>query len=248
MSLLKATNVCKEFDTSDPPVKVLRGISLEVAPGEFLAIMGASGSGKSTLLYAISGMDAPTSGKVWLGEEELTALKPSELSALRLAHMGFVFQQAHFLENLNIRDNIALPGLKARVPDVDAKVTELMERFEIAHVASNSISQVSGGQLQRAALCRALVTSPEILFADEPTGALNSAMTKEVLSSFIDVRDQGTAIVMVTHDPRCASYADRVIYLRDGLIVDSLALGPWTPAAAESRHDASLDWLAKQAF
>ncbi|QGU00985.1 Bacitracin export ATP-binding protein BceA [Corynebacterium kalinowskii] len=248
MPLLKASEVTKEFATSDPPVKVLRGISLDVEPGEFLAIMGASGSGKSTLLYAISGMDAPTSGQVWLGDEELTALKPSQLSAVRLARMGFVFQQAYFLENLSIRDNIALPGLKAGHQDVDARVDALMERFDITHVATHAINQVSGGQLQRAALCRALITSPDILFADEPTGALNSAMTKEVLAALIDVRDLGTSIVMVTHDPRCASYADRIIYLRDGLIVDSLTPGPWTADSADSRHERTLEWLAGQSF
>ncbi|WIM67788.1 ABC transporter ATP-binding protein [Corynebacterium breve] len=148
-ALLQASDVTKQFDTSDPPTVVLRGISLDVQPGEFLAIMGASGSGKSTLLYAISGMDSPTSGTVMLNDEELTAMKPAQLASLRLNHMGFVFQQAHFLENLNVRDNIALPALKAKKSvstsastnswPASTSTTSPTTRFRRSRAASSSV-------------------------------------------------------------------------------------------------------------
>jgi putative ABC transport system ATP-binding protein len=239
---LESKNLTKTYYSTDPPTQVLNGIDLTVRKGEFLVVMGTSGSGKSTLLYSVSGMDSPTEGNVFLEGRDLTSLNDKEVSRVRLTRMGFIFQQAYFLSNLNIRDNILLPALKAAPKEKDAmiaRVDALLERFGIAHVKLHGITQVSGGQLQRASICRALVCEPSILFADEPTGALNSSMTAEVMDALTDVHSAGTTLVMVTHDPACAARADRVIYLRDGLLVDARELGTWSNL---------LDWLREKGF
>lgn len=243
--VLSAHGIRKSFATSDPPTEVLRGIDLEVATGEFLAVMGASGSGKSTLLYAISGLDRPDTGEIALEGKDLTALTEKEMSALRLHRMGFIFQQGYFLDNLTIRDNILLPALKAEPSGAGAAVDELLERFGIDHIAGHGVTEVSGGQLQRASICRALATDPAVLFADEPTGALNSAMTEEVMTAIGDAHARGTTVVMVTHDPRVASRADRVVYLRDGDIVDETRL---TGADPDQREHDLQDWLSRNGF
>ncbi len=250
-TLLSVRGLTKTFTTTDPPTTVLHGIDLDVPSGEFLAIMGASGAGKSTLLYSMSGMDQPTSGTVRLNGRELTDLGDAELSRVRLTSMGFVFQHPRFLGSLSLRDNILLPALKADGGDgsaVERRVDALMDRFGIAHVGAHGVTRVSGGQLQRAALCRALATEAEIVFADEPTGALNSTMTEEVLDELTRVHREGTTIVMVTHDAACAARADRLVYLRDGLIVDSIELGTWSRTTAAEREEALRLWLASQGF
>ncbi|WP_340538949.1 ABC transporter ATP-binding protein [Nocardioides sp. GXZ039] len=248
---LEATGITKTFFTTDPPAQVLNGIDLAVGVGEFVAIMGASGSGKSTLLYAISGMDRPTEGTVLIDGVELTSLSDVEMAKVRLHTMGFIFQQAHLLANLNIGDNVLLPALKADPDNAEAahkRVRGLLERFAIDHVAHHATTEVSGGQLQRAAICRAMAAEPSIIFADEPTGALNSAMSAEVMDSLTELNRDGTSLVMVTHSGACASRADRVIYLRDGLVVDEIALGKWTPEAAQDRELTISSWLAGQGF
>lgn len=248
---LRSADLSKTYYSTDPPSRVLNGIDLTVRRGEFLVVMGASGSGKSTLLYSISGMDRPTSGNVYLEGRDLTSLSDTEASRVRLTKMGFIFQQAYFLSNLNIRDNILLPALKAAPKAKDAaiaRVDALIERFGIAHVKDHGVTQVSGGQLQRASICRALACEPAVLFADEPTGALNSSMSLDVMDALTDVHGDGTTLVMVTHDPACASRADRVIYLRDGLLVDSFELGTWTEEQSTRRTDELLEWLRKKGF
>ncbi|GAA2113494.1 ABC transporter ATP-binding protein [Kocuria atrinae] len=256
--LLRVRGLHKSFLSTDPPTQVLHGIDLNVQRGEFLAVMGASGSGKSTLLYSMSGMDRPTAGSVTLDGRELTELRDAEMSRVRLTQMGFVFQQAHFLANLSIRDNILLPAMKAAGGKAaggkaegeasEKRVDALMERFGIAHIAGNGITKVSGGQLQRASICRALATEPAILFADEPTGALNSSMTREVLDALTDAHQTGTTIVMVTHDPACAARAERVVYLLDGHIIDSLHSGAWEPDSTAERESQLLAWLQTKDF
>jgi len=248
---LATTALAKSYHSTEPPTRVLNGIDLAVRQGEFLAVMGASGSGKSTLLYCISGMDRPTTGQVRLGDLDLTKLSEREMSHTRLTKMGFIFQQAYFLSNFNLRDNILLPALKAQPKGraaVEARVDGLLERFGIAHVADHGITQVSGGQLQRASICRALAAQPAVLFADEPTGSLNSSMTVEVMDALTGVHRDGTTIMMVTHDPACAARADRVVYLRDGLLVDERELGAWQPAATSRRESELLGWLRDHHF
>lgn len=249
--MLEARDLTKTYYSTDPPTRVVDGIDLVVHRGEFLVVMGASGSGKSTLLYSVSGMDRPTGGNVLLEGRDLTSLDDREMSRVRLTRMGFVFQQAYFLENLNVRDNILLPALKAAPREKEAavaRVDALLERFGIAHVGRHGITQVSGGQLQRASICRALACEPSVLFADEPTGALNSSMTLEVMDALTDVHEEGSTLVMVTHDPACAARADRVVYLRDGRLVDTRELGKWSRERAEQREDALLAWLRGLGF
>lgn len=222
--VLRARDVRRSFPGGDGPVEVLRGVDLDVAPGEFLAVMGASGSGKSTLLYTLGGLDRPDSGTVALEGRDLTGLREKDLAALRLRRMGFVFQQGHFLDELDLRDNILLPALTASLPGAEERADGLLERFGLTGVAHHGATEVSGGQLQRASLCRALVGSPAVLLADEPTGALNAAMTAEVLAAFSEAHAAGTTIVLVTHDPGVASRADRVVYLEGGRVAGELPL------------------------
>lgn len=248
---LESRGVSKIFSTTDPPTHVLNGIDLEVRPGEFLVVMGASGSGKSTLLYCLSGMDRPTSGTVCLEGRDLTSLTDAETAQVRLTRMGFVFQQAYFLPNLSIRDNILLPALKAAPREQDvafARVETLMERFGISHVRDHGITEVSGGQLQRASIARALACEPAIVFADEPTGALNSRMSAEVMDMLTEIHAGGATIVMVTHEVASAARGDRVIYLRDGQSVDERTWGTWRAAEAVERESALLSWLRQHGF
>ncbi|WP_420114894.1 ABC transporter ATP-binding protein [Pseudactinotalea sp.] len=243
---LESKGVTKAFSTTDPPTQVLNGVDLAVRPGEFLVVMGASGSGKSTLLYSLSGMDRPTSGTVRLEGRDLTDLSDAEMAQVRLTRMGFVFQRAYFLPNLSIRDNILLPALKAAPQAQDAaiaRVEVLMERFGIGHVHDHGITEVSGGQLQRASIARALACEPAIVFADEPTGALNSSMSAEVMDVLSEIHADGVTIVMVTHEVASAARADRVVYLRDGQQVDERELGRWSAAQAHEREGALLVWL-----
>lgn len=249
---LEARALVKTYRSTEPPTEVLRGVDLTVGAGEFLVVMGASGSGKSTLLYSISGMDRPTGGTVLLEGRELTSLNDAQMAEVRLTRMGFVFQQAHFLANLDVRDNVLLPALKGAPRGAEAaavaRADALLERFGIAHVARHGITQVSGGQLQRASICRALAGEPSVLFADEPTGALNSSMSAEVMDALTDVHRGGTTIVMVTHDPTVAARGDRVVYLRDGLVVAAHEAGRWRSEDTQRREDELQAWLRTLGF
>ena len=245
--ILRTINLTKEFAMTSPPTRVLNGIDLTIHSGEFVAIMGPSGSGKSTLLHLSSGLDDPSSGHVEFEQHPLHDLNDRQRSRLRLHRMGFIFQQPHFLNSLTIYDNVLLPALKAapNSKTVQHRVDELLDQFCIDHIAHQYASQVSGGQLQRAALCRALGTKPAMLFADEPTGALNSQMTQDVLDALAAAHQLGTTILMVTHDPVCAARADRIVYLRDGGVVDEL-FSSHDDAAA--RENAVRTWLSHQGF
>ena len=217
---------------------VLESLDLDIERGQFVAIMGPSGSGKSTLLHCLSGMDRPSGGSVLLGDTEITSLSEKELAALRLTRFGFVFQQAHLMPTLCLLDNIVLPGYLAGLrprPEITARGRSLMERMGIADLADNGVTEVSGGQLQRAGICRALINDPGIVFADEPTGALNSATAQQILDLLGQVHASGTTLVMVTHDAQVAARADRVLVLVDGSIAEDLALGEYEEARAAQR-------------
>ncbi len=217
---------------------VLESLDLDIERGQFVAIMGPSGSGKSTLLHCLSGMDRPSAGSILLGDTDVTALSEKELAALRLTRFGFVFQQAHLMPTLCLLDNIVLPGYLAGLrprPEITARGRSLMERMGIADLADNGVTEVSGGQLQRAGICRALINDPGIVFADEPTGALNSATAQQILDLLGQVHASGTTLVMVTHAARVATRADRVLVLVDGSIAEDLALGEYEEARAAQR-------------
>ena len=215
---LSGRGIVKRFGSTT----VLHGVDVDIQEGEFVSIMGPSGCGKSTLLYAISGMDAPSEGTVELDGVELTALSQKELAELRLTRMGFVFQQIHLLKNLSLLDNVVLPAHLARLAPRDEltrRAMALMERMGVAHLADHDISEASGGQLQRVGICRALINNPRILFADEPTGALDSTSAAEGLDILTELNAEGTTVVMVTHDAAVAARTDRVIEMRDGRVV-----------------------------
>lgn len=215
--MIKVENLNKSFKNTE----VLHNISFEIKKGDFAAIMGPSGSGKSTLLYSISGMDSISDGSVLFEGTNISHMKEDELSLFRLNKMGFVFQNAHMLKNLSIFDNITLPGLMAKKESADKirkRAAELMRRMEIEEIGGRDVREVSGGQLQRASICRAMINKPEILFLDEPTGALNSAATDQVLFILEDLNNDGMTIMTVTHDSRVAARAKKVLYIRDGQI------------------------------
>lgn len=240
--ILQVTNLNKNFGNT----KVLKNINLEVQKNEFVAIMGPSGSGKSTLLYNISGMDNPTSGEVLFDQLDIAKLNDKESSHIRLKKMGFIFQHSHLLQNLSIRDNIVLPGLKAKLQSNDAvshTADQLMNKVGISDIAANDIKKVSGGQLQRAAICRALINQPRIIFGDEPTGALNTKSSKEVMDILNEINADGSTIILVTHDSRVAARADRIIYLIDGTIADEYHLGKYHPDNNSLREKQLNEWL-----
>lgn len=244
-ALIAAAGLTQTFGTHT----VLDRIDLTIGRGEFVTIMGPSGSGKSTLLYALSGLSTPTSGTVRLGDAELTGLGQAELSALRLAHVGFVFQQINLLKNLTLLDNVVLPAFmlpstgRADRAAAVARGRELMEQMGVGELAERDVTQASGGQLQRVGLCRALINDPDVLFGDEPTGALDSAAAAQILDLLAGVHAAGTTVVLVTHDARVAARSERVIVLRDGVVAADRHLGPVAPGTLDARHADLTEWL-----
>ena len=225
---------------------ILKDINLEIREGEMVAVMGPSGSGKSTLLYNVSGLDDPDTGEVMLRDTVITGLNEDEKAELRLKRMGFVFQQMNVLENLNIIDNIVLPAVHAdrkHKKEYYERAMALMDGFHIGDLAERKTSEVSGGQLQRACICRSMLLEPEIIFADEPTGALNQTAATEVIDAFLKINRDGTTILMVTHDSRIASMCDRILYILDGQIRGELKLGKNEQNANREREQKTIKWL-----
>ena len=226
----------KDISRSYKDTVVLNNVSLEINKGDFTAVMGPSGSGKSTLLYSISSMDNPDEGEVVFEGIDVYKLSESELSKFRLNKMGFVFQNSQMLKNLSIFDNIILPGMVAKRESIEvvrARATELMSKMGIEDIKDRDIREVSGGQLQRAAICRAMINSPEILFMDEPTGALNSEAASQVMEILKKLNQEGISIMLVTHDAKMASMAKKVIYIKDGKLAGEIKLSNEKEALAE---------------
>ncbi|BDR59114.1 ABC transporter ATP-binding protein [Xylocopilactobacillus apicola] len=220
--ILKAQNINKKYGRTP----ILNGISLNVEEGQFIAIMGNSGAGKSTLLNCISGMDQPDSGKILLLDNELSRMSNRDLASFRAKNMGFIFQDFRLLEDMSLLDNLLVRGyLKQSKSDALKQANDLLDKVQLLNVKNHYPSQLSGGQKQRGAIARALMNNPEIVFADEPTGALNSAAGKQVMETlkFVNV-ELKTTVLMVTHDVRSASYCDQIIYLSDGKILGNLTL------------------------
>lgn len=239
--LLTVKNLCKDG--------ILKDISFGIHAGEMVAVMGPSGSGKSTLLYQVSGMDRADSGEVWMDGTELCGLSEDDRARLRLSQMGFVFQQMNMLKNLNLLDNIMLPACRLKQGKAFGKASErgarmLMRKMGIEGLAERRITEVSGGQLQRACICRSMVNQPKILFADEPTGALNQSAAQEVMEEFTRLNQEGTTILMVTHDSKVAANCGRILYLLDGSIKGELSLAGTTGEKEEkvSRWLAGMGW------
>jgi putative ABC transport system ATP-binding protein len=219
----RAEGVSKLYGTGDAAVAALDNVTVGLGEGQFTAIMGPSGSGKSTLLHLLAGLDRPTSGQVFLGDTEITSLKDKALTLLRRDRIGFIFQSFNLLPTMTAAENIVLPmRIAGRSPD-DHWVDSIVETVGLTGRLSHRPAELSGGQQQRVAAARALASRPDIVFADEPTGALDSTAGAELLGFLRKaVTDLGQTVVMVTHDPTAAAYADRVVFLADGHIVDEM--------------------------
>ncbi len=221
--LLEVKNLCKTYIVNKRQNNVLKNVNFDIREGEMVGVMGPSGSGKSTLLYAVSGMDNITAGNVIFSGKSITALKEKELADLRLNEMGFIFQQMYMMKNLTILDNIILPACQSKKNTASKKQKveygqDLMRKLGIIDVADQDINEVSGGELQRACICRSMINHPKMIFADEPTGALNRSSSDEVMTELGKLNKEGTTIMLVTHDVKVAAKCSRVMYIVDGNI------------------------------
>lgn len=238
-TLLKAKDLCKTFSNGSVQQHVLKNLNMEVRKGDFVVIMGNSGSGKSTLLYALSGMDRPTLGSIRYGEEEIADYNNDKLALFRRKHCGFVFQQNYLNDTMSVMDNIMVSGLliSRNRKEIAKRAAALLEQVGIGEDAFHKYPpQLSGGEKQRVAVVRGMINHPELLFADEPTGALNSQNAINVLDVFTRFHEEGQSIVMVTHDMRSARRGNRVLYLKDGVITGELELGAYV-SGDEGRHE-----------
>ena len=221
-AILHTEKLCKSFSNSGMQQHVIKNLDLEIREGDFTVIMGNSGSGKSTLLYALSGMDKPTMGKVYFGDEDISAYTNDQLAVFRRKNCGFVFQSIYLLENMDVFDNVMTGALvvQKNSPELVGKAETLLRKVGIGKELWKKFpNQLSGGECQRVGIVRAIINEPRILFADEPTGSLNSASGNDVLNIFTELHEKGQSIVMVTHDLKTALRGNRVIFLRDGNIV-----------------------------
>ena len=237
-AILSTQKLCKTFSSGGLQQHVLKNLDLEIYEGDFTVIMGPSGAGKSTLLYALSGMDKPTLGKIIFLEREISGLSNDKLAVFRRDNCGFVFQQMYLLDNMSILDNILACGLlvSKNRKAVTERAKQLLQRLNLDETIWRKFpAQVSGGEAQRAGIARAMINDPKIIFADEPTGALNSANGLAVLDALTEVNEQGQSVVMVTHDLRSARRGNRVLYLRDGVIHGECLLGKYK-SGDDERH------------
>ncbi len=249
-TLLKTESLSKSFSSGGALQHVLKNIDLELYEGDFTVIMGASGAGKSTLLYALSGMDTPSLGKITFGEKVISDLNSDGLAVFRRDHCGFVFQQVYLIDSMSVFDNVMAAGLLVN-PDKKAVAKRADELFDSVDISKETRrkfpTQISGGEAQRVGIVRALINSPEILFADEPTGALNSKTGLDVLNTLTSFNEQGQSVVMVTHDMRSARRGNRILYLKDGSILGECSLGKYQPDDKE-RHEKLSAFLTKMGW
>ena len=226
--ILKVEKIQKYYGNKDTITKAIDGISFDVEEGEFIGIMGASGSGKTTLLNCISTIDTVSSGHIYLEEQDITEIKEQDISKFRRENLGFIFQDFNLLDTLTIEENIALILTinKVNEKEIDSKVLEIAQKLGIEDILRKYPYQVSGGQKQRCASCRAIVNKPKIILADEPTGALDSKSAKQLLEIMEDMnKNMNATILMVTHDPLSASYCNKILFLKDGKIFNKIEKG-----------------------
>ena len=247
--ILEVKNLCKTYIVNKRQNNVLKNVNFTVGEGEMVAVMGPSGSGKSTLLYAVSGMDGITAGEVLFCGKNIAAMGEKELADLRLDDMGFIFQQMYMLKNLTVLDNIILPAVQSKKNNETRRETlqrgrELMRKLGITDISDNDINEVSGGQLQRACICRSMINRPKMIFADEPTGALNRTSSDEVMEELAKLNSEGTTIMLVTHDVKVAAKCTRVLYIVDGNIKGENNLDKYENASQMRERERSLNnWL-----
>ncbi len=253
-NIIEVNDLCKTYIVNKRQNNVLRNVSFSVAEGEMVAVMGPSGSGKSTLLYTVSGMDSISAGKVNFNGKDISKFNKKELADLRLDEMGFIFQQMYMLKNLTVFDNIILPSYQsvkntASKKDKAKYGQELMRKLGIIEIADNDINEVSGGQLQRACICRSMVNNPEMIFADEPTGALNRTSSEEVMTELCKINNEGTSIMLVTHDVKVAAKCSRVMYIVDGNIKGEYNLDKYKNETQLRERERALNgWLMEMGW
>lgn len=248
--IIKTDKICKSYITDGEVNNVIKNMDLELYQEDFTVIMGSSGSGKSTLLYLLSGMDKVTSGEVYLNERNITRCKENEMATIRQDSIGFVFQGINLIPDLSARENVISPTYhkKKLRKDVNSRVEQLLVQMGMKEHENKFPNQLSGGQRQRTAICRALINEPELLFADEPTGALNSGTGEHVLDLFTDLHNQGQSIVMVTHDLKAAVRGNRIVYLRDGRIDGELMLGSYRKEDTSDREKVLYEFLKERGW
>lgn len=238
--ILSGKSLRKTFGDS----AVMDDVTIDIFAGDFTVIMGPSGAGKSTLLYCLSGMDALTGGQVLFKGQDISRLPEKGMAKLRAREFGFVFQQTHLVSNLTLFENVAVAGYAGKSEEVDRRANELLEQMNVGSAKDRLPNQVSGGEAQRAAIARAMINRPALLFADEPTGALNKSNSQEVMNLLSQLNAQGQSILMVTHDTRAALRGSRLLYLEDGRIVDELALPPYS-GGDRAREQKITGWLSE---
>ncbi len=248
--LLRTEHLSKSFSSGGTMQHVLKNIDLQLYQGDFTVIMGASGAGKSTLLYALSGMDTPSLGTITFGDQVITDLSQDELAIFRRKHCGFVFQQIYLIDGMSVMDNILAAGLLI-TKDKKTLLANAGSLFEAVNISKETQrkfpTQISGGEAQRAGIVRALINNPDILFADEPTGALNSKTGQDVLDTLTRFNEQGQSVVMVTHDMRSARRGNRILYLKDGAITGECQLGRYVHGDA-ARHQKLSSFLTEMGW
>ncbi|MBK5444548.1 ABC transporter ATP-binding protein [Peribacillus sp. TH16] len=253
-NILEAISMNKKVELGkDNELHILKDVNLDIEEGEFVSVMGPSGSGKSTLLYNVSGMDRITSGSVKFKDCEIGTLKEEELAKIRLNHMGFIFQDINLLKNLSLIDNVMFPALVSKDADKSAvyqKAKKLMEMTGIEKLADNTITQGSGGQLQRVAICRALINDPDIIFGDEPTGALDSKSSADIMSILAEINNEGTTIMLVTHDAKVAAKTERILFMVDGNLVAQKKMSKYDNQHDDikKREESIMKWLVENGF
>ncbi len=253
-TILEVNNLCKTYIANKRQNNVLKNVNFSVKKGEMIAIMGPSGSGKSTLLYTVSGMDNITAGSVSFCGKDISKMNAKKIAELRLDEMGFIFQQMYMMKNLTVLDNIVLPALQSAKNTLSKKEKieygkELMRKLGIIEIADNDINEVSGGQLQRACICRSMINHPNLIFADEPTGALNRTTSEEVMEELRKINDDGTTIMLVTHDVKVAAKCTRVMYIVDGNIKGEYNLDKYNNETDLRQRERNLNnWLLEMGW
>ena len=246
-TILQGKKVSRIFLQGNKKTAVLDQIDLEIYDGDFTVIMGSSGAGQSTLLYALSGMDQISGGQVFYKGRQISGLKEKQMAKLRAEEFGFVFQQTNLVSNLTLLENVAVAGYVSRkgsTEEIRERARQLLKQMNVEKAENRFPSQVSGGEAQRAAIARAMIGQPGLLFADEPTGALNRSNTTEVLNLLTDLNRSGQSILMVTHDLRAAARGNRILYLEDGKVLDELKLPSYSEIQEKARENKLSQWLS----
>lgn len=250
-SILRTEKLCKSFSNGGTQQHVIKNLDIDIHEGDFTVIMGSSGSGKSTLLYALSGMDKPTLGKVFFGDTQIQDYSNDQLAMFRRGNCGFVFQSVYLLDDQNVLDNVLTGALivQKNTPELVSKAKKLLKKVGLNEEDRRKYpNQLSGGEAQRVGIVRAVINDPKILFADEPTGALNSASSRDVLDIFTEIHQNGQSIVMVTHDLKTALRGTRVLYLRDGGVVGDYRMPPYDEDDVKERRAGLTEFLDKMGW